>query len=267
MKLFQLVLFLFSSSILIGQCVSNPSVQAGDVNPAPLYPGAIGHASFTYFENLTDYTNWSNDPVQLMVCMLHVTPLDGANSVSGTAAAWFDWIYDPSSNCLQGTQNQDIMGGTGGSIDVEFDISNPMECDVTTNQMGFIVNIQPAACMNGINLTEDDDESVYTCYDPLGVPTSVEEQEQTNLNISLFPNPATKHISLDVNSKKAFQNANIIITNIFGKTVKEVNSILLNQGANSYQLNIENLANGTYFISIENEEGKMTSLKFVKTEE
>jgi len=71
-----LLAFLFISSFLIAQdCVNNPSVQAGDINPAPLTPGVIGDASFTYFENLTDHEDWQAAPVKMTVCLLNIVPM------------------------------------------------------------------------------------------------------------------------------------------------------------------------------------------------
>lgn len=143
------------------ECVNNPSLQQGDINPAPLIPGSSGTLSFTYFENLLDYTDDENNPVQLTVCMLNIEPVNGVSSIGGTFAGHFNWVYDPITNCMLGTQNQDILGGTGGSITILFDITNTVLCP--DNQMGFNANLQPAACMNNSNQTTDDTESTYTC--------------------------------------------------------------------------------------------------------
>jgi len=155
--------FLLVYSVSFAQCVNNPSIQQGNLNPAPLPPQAGGIAQFSYFENLLDYTDEENDPITVTLCLLNITPVSGSASVAGNFAPVFNWLYDPGSNCLQGTQNQDIFGGTGGLISVVFNQSSPIDCP--NNQMGYNANLQPAACMNGINETVDDTESVYTCYD------------------------------------------------------------------------------------------------------
>ena len=154
------ILSLFSID-LEGQCLNNPSIQSGDIDPAPLDVGANGTLSFTYVENGTDYTNDETDPVKILICLLNIAPVDGINSVGGNYADHFNWQYDPSSNCFLGTQNQDILGGTGGSITVDFEQVNIIACP--DNQMGFNANIQPAACMNGFNLLVDDSEASFTC--------------------------------------------------------------------------------------------------------
>jgi len=147
-------------------CVNNPSIQQGDINPAPLPWNGGGIAQLSYFENLLDYTDEENDPITITFCLLNITPVNGAASVSGSFAGTFNWLYDPTSNCLQGTQNQDILGGTGGLISVAFNSNITTIVYCPDNQMGFNANLQPAACMNGINETVDDTESVYTCVDP-----------------------------------------------------------------------------------------------------
>jgi len=165
-KIILLFVFLFTVAFIYGQnCINNPSIQAGNVTPAPLTPGAGGTLSFTFVENISDYNGFNIDPVTVTVCLLNVIPVNGAGSVGGSFAPNFNWAYDSVSNCLQGTQNQTLFGGFGGPITVAFNQSNPILCP--SNQMGFNANLQPAACMNGINETVDDTESVYTCTDIL----------------------------------------------------------------------------------------------------
>lgn len=129
--------------------------------PAPLINGNGGTLSFTYTENLLDYTDEETDPVTVTICLLNIGPADGLNSIGGSFSGNFDWQYDGVSNCFQGTQNQDILGGSGGMITVDFAQTNTIQCP--DNQMGFNANIQPAACMNGVNDVNDDDEAVFTC--------------------------------------------------------------------------------------------------------
>jgi len=269
MRTFLILLsFLLAGSVAIAQtCINNPSVQSGNLNPAPLYPNATGVYSFTYFENLQDYAGWQTDPITITLCMLHIGPQNGANSVSGTCASWFNWIYDPGSNCLQGTQNQTILGGTGGTIEVDFAILNPVNCG-GSNQMGFNVNLQVAACMTGVNEQSDDTESVYTCYDPNGGTSSIEEKDELNIDISLFPNPASKHITVDINSELPSQNANLVITDVLGRSLKTVKNKMINQGENSYKLNIRSLATGTYFLTVESKDGnQQATVKFIKADD
>lgn len=182
------ILLLANISVYAQSCVNNPSVQAGDINPAPLFNGQGGVLSFTYIENLLDYTAEETDPVTLTICLLNIGPVNGVNSVGGTFSSTFDWIYDPISNCLQGTQNQDILGGTGGSITVAFEQTNAIECP--DNQMGFRANIQPAGCMNGVNQTNDDSEAVYTC-NFTGIYAAIELQKNLSVINDINSNGVT----------------------------------------------------------------------------
>ncbi len=259
------IMFTCIASFAFGQvCTNNPSVQQGDIDPAPLYPGAVGIAKFSYFENLLDYTAWANDPVTLTFCLLHIEPLNGASSISGSASSWFTWSYDPVTNCLLGTQNQSILGGTGGLIALDFQVKNMINCP--NNQTGFTLNLQPAACMNGSNLTTDDTESIYTCFDPNGGTSSIEE-ERLGLGFNLFPNPASKHMTLEINSLLPSQNADLVITDMLGRTPKTIKNKTIIKGENSYKINIKSLVNGSYFLTVNSEDGTQATLKFIKAVE
>ncbi|MFT4535773.1 MAG: hypothetical protein ACJA1A_002681 [Saprospiraceae bacterium] len=165
-----------------GICINNPSIQSGDINPAPLENGNGGQLFFTYMENGLDYTDEELDPVTLTICLSNIGPADGINSIGGTFSSTFDWEYDPALNCFLGTQNQDIIGGTGGSITVDFVQTNPIECP--TNQMGFDAIINPASCMNGVNQLNDDSESSFTCNMTLDADATIagESWKDTNGN-------------------------------------------------------------------------------------
>ena len=142
-------------------CTNNPSVQAGNISPVPLLSGGTGTLSFTYVENFLDYTDDENNPVRISLCLMNIAPVNGAASIGGSFASTFNWVYDPVGNCFLGTQNQDILGGSGGTITLDFALVNEIACP--TNQMGFVVNIQPAPCMMAANNTTDDTEEVFTC--------------------------------------------------------------------------------------------------------
>lgn len=106
-----------------------------------------------------------------MIYLLNCTPFNGATSVGGTFSGFFNWSFDGVNNCLIGIQNQDILGNTGGTITVDFYVTNPVTCP--NNQIGFNANIQPAPCMNGINETTDDTESAYSCVNQLNCSIAV----------------------------------------------------------------------------------------------
>jgi len=184
-------IFLLTTAGYAQLCNNNPSIQAGDIDPAPLMVNQGGTLSFTYVENLLDYVEEDIDPVKLTICMLNLAPATGATpatapaSVGGSFSVIFNWIYDPVTNCFQGTQNKDIFGGTGGYITVGF--VQTLEFLCPDNQMGFNANIQPANCMNGVNQTTDDRESVYTCLEP-SLPIELEFFKGTEENCAVYLN-------------------------------------------------------------------------------
>lgn len=159
--LFSILVGILNLNLNSQTCINNPSIQQESIT-LPITTNGTGSISFTYFENLLDYTAYQNDPITITVCFLNMSPIAGASSVNGSFSHHFNWLYDPISNCLQGTQNQTIFGGSGGLISVDIKIDNPVLCP--SNQIGFNANIQPAACMQGINETIDDTVSEYTCF-------------------------------------------------------------------------------------------------------
>lgn len=145
----------------VEKCANNPSVQMGDIDPAPLMAKQGGVVSFSYFENLLDYKDFRGDPVILNICFSNIAPKEGVKSIIGTFKDHFKWFYDADKNCLKGTQSKVIPGGNGGLIKVEFKQVKVIPCH--NNQSGFKVTIDPPACMEGVNETTDDTEYVYTC--------------------------------------------------------------------------------------------------------
>ncbi|PLX07388.1 MAG: hypothetical protein C0596_10610 [Marinilabiliales bacterium] len=88
-------------------------------------------------------------------------------------------------------------------------------------------------------------EASYTTY-----ATEVEVNELTG--ISLYPNPANGTININ-----GITNSDVVIYDIYGKQIKEFNSI------NSTTIDISDMSNGVYLMNISNKDGVKT-LKFVK---
>lgn len=261
-------------------CANNPSIQQGDVNPAPLIFGQPGEISFSFFENLLDYTDEENDPVSITVCMLNLEPINGTASVGGNFDQVFDWVYDSTSNCLQGVQNQDIYGGTGGWISVNVNVKNFKACP--NNQIGFIANLQPAACMNGANQTTDDNESVYTCsimdttvvippdttfidttISPVGIFQPVVKWDKP-IEMKVFPNPVQTIAFVEIKGEPLYAN-NLIVTNINGESILE-KKIVLYQKNHIEEVDLSGFPDGTYFISVRENEIVRNVKKIIKVE-
>ncbi len=92
--------------------------------------------------------------------------------------------------------------------------------------------------------------------------TDVQQINNNDLNLSVFPNPAKGNIAINY-SLSAPSDVTIDIYNIIGAKVLSVSRISQPSGKNTEQVNFGNkLSNGIYFIRI-SAEGATTTLKFV----
>jgi hypothetical protein len=87
-----------------------------------------------------------------------------------------------------------------------------------------------------------------------GIPNAVTPNEGTSL-VSLYPNPADDVLYIDA----TFNNANITITDLLGKTVLELDGI---SGKNT--INVSSLSSGVYNIQIHADDKTTTSRAIIK---
>jgi hypothetical protein len=81
--------------------------------------------------------------------------------------------------------------------------------------------------------------------------------------ISIVPNPVTNgNFKLNVDNDEA-SNMDIVIKDAQGRVV-EIKSVKLIAGLNSINMNVTNLASGTYFITAGKAEDRSRVLRFVK---
>jgi len=235
-------------------CQNNPALLQGAITPAPL-TGTTGVLEFSFIENLNDYTAWQTDPIVLTLCLLNVSPQNGVSSVGGSYHQTFNWLYDASSNCFQGTQNKIIIGGDGGPITVDFKVDTAIVCP--RNQLGFNVVLQPPACMASTNQTADDSEDAYTCS---SINTNTEDSEWAE-RFELFPNPAAGKVTVLVESSTS-KETTLTIINLAGKTVFSEH-ILFSSDVQTHALDISKLVPGIYFVAIQSTDGISTK-KLIK---
>jgi|GEM_PF-2379824 len=89
-------------------------------------------------------------------------------------------------------------------------------------------------------------------------PTSSVRQPETNQDIVLFPNPAQNILTISAKTE-ILQKVNISIHDVTGKVVFEKNAHL------PFELNVEHLQSGVYFIRIFDEgTRRLSSKKFIK---
>jgi trimeric autotransporter adhesin len=93
--------------------------------------------------------------------------------------------------------------------------------------------------------------------------TVIIKGDKAGLEISsVYPNPAKERVNLAITSGFN-QKATISITDINGKTVKQI-STTLNAGDNYINLDINSLASGSYFIRLINSQSEIKTAQFIK---
>lgn len=75
-----------------------------------------------------------------------------------------------------------------------------------------------------------------------------------NVNVNIYPNPASSNVTIATNNAK-----NISIINTIGETVKSINN-----PSNIENISLINLANGVYFIQVKNEKETITKKLVIK---
>jgi hypothetical protein len=143
----------------------NPYVKNGAANPDPLLPvefKGIGDFSFQLGNDGPSLPLVKNQEMTLVITLSFGIPgnTDPLTSIGGTWASKFIWSYDASVKSFLAVQNQEIPGYSEGSIVINYQVdTNSPE---TNPSNGLKVNIQPPPYTNGVNLTDDDDLSVYS---------------------------------------------------------------------------------------------------------
>ena len=87
------------------------------------------------------------------------------------------------------------------------------------------------------------------------------EDINEDIAVSVFPNPASNNVFVDLALENVSDNVNLQVVDIQGRVVMTQN--FANVKADKLQLNVANLNTGVYVINIRTEEG-FTSARFVK---
>jgi plastocyanin len=89
--------------------------------------------------------------------------------------------------------------------------------------------------------------------------TGIGENSLTK-EFAVYPNPATSVLNIN-----AGQIGELIVSDVLGKSIKQVNTNELTSNNNTYQLDVSDLQNGIYIISlIPSDNKKRVSIKFIK---
>lgn len=79
-------------------------------------------------------------------------------------------------------------------------------------------------------------------------------QNEINLGVSLYPNPASNYITVNLNSQNLINRT--VITDVNGKTIKTVEL--------ADKIDISDLKIGLYYLRLENRNGEFQNVKFIK---
>lgn len=184
------------------------------------------------------------------------------------------------------TQSTNIKGNkcrAGGGLDDRFDFIMMSEKISTGNDnIRYINNSYQALGQDGLHFnnsinamplnSELPDEVVDALYNNsdhlpiimklnINAKVGVHDIPENNFIVELFPNPADNYLKINFGmSNNAL--VKIIVFNILGEEIitKEINII---NNHNTYNLNIENLDSGMYFIKICTEDGLLKMMKFI----
>lgn len=84
-------------------------------------------------------------------------------------------------------------------------------------------------------------------------------------SFSVFPNPATNMLNVELNINNNANQAEVYISNILGKRVREVVSkSTLKPNLYRYNVDLSGLASGVYFVTMQSEEGRKTQKLVIK---
>ncbi|HWY97482.1 MAG TPA: T9SS type A sorting domain-containing protein, partial [Bacteroidia bacterium] len=86
-------------------------------------------------------------------------------------------------------------------------------------------------------------------YWPPYAITGVQNQVADDFTFSIYPNPAKDNIIISFENNKS-QNVTIAIKNILGQIIVTLSIGTLNNGKHQYPINISQLLNGIYFITL-----------------
>ena len=88
-------------------------------------------------------------------------------------------------------------------------------------------------------------------FEYYGIQNGINQFDDTEINV--YPNPATSFVNVEVISDKA-QQFNASLVDMMGKTVY-VDQINHDGGAGIYNINVNNLSKGVYFLHLNSENG------------
>ncbi len=130
-----------------------------------------------------------------------------------------------------------------------------LQCDASSNADRIYIDAVTLTGLGAGNLLGNEYKISPVSGHRLEIITSEED-------LLLSPNPASSRIKVSVVSEVEYMSQ-LTITDIMGRVIQRMNPSI-NVGNNTFDLGIKNLANGTYFIKILDEEGEYLIKRFIK---
>ena len=127
---------------------------------------------------------------------------------------------------------------------------------VATNDGGFIVACTSSSPISG-DKTEYATSSDYWIV-KFGVDNLQSSYFKNSKNISIFPNPTSEKVNINLNNNLLINK--ISITNELGQTLEEISNI----NNQNFTLPL-NYGVGIYFLKIENQNNEIETVKLIKT--
>ncbi len=92
---------------------------------------------------------------------------------------------------------------------------------------------------------------------PVTIPSNSTEKLSEQVAMNLHPNPASGYTSVEVTSAVS-GSFNMRVSDLLGRT-HQTSKVSVIQGANRFEVNVSNLPNGLFVVTLENEYGKVNS--------
>ncbi len=141
----------------------NPYVSNGSISPTPIiYPSGTAQFTFTFGNSGTSDIDVLSSPLRISIS-LALGELQGASvvqSISGSMANSFNWVYDLNSQTVRGQQTATIPANTSGQIIIDY---TPTSTSTQASPFnGFNVNVIPPVYTGATNILSDDNVSYFT---------------------------------------------------------------------------------------------------------
>lgn len=156
--------------------------------------------------------------------------------------------------------NQTAVNVSSRDLVARYDINNPPAIGEVFNYTTTLFNVAGNLISRYVIRFASDNMDQGSGFELtyFGIQTGIDDFE--NVQINLYPNPATSYVNVQVEASDA-QEFSAKVVDMMGKTVY-VDQFEHNGGTSMYQIPVNNLAKGVYFLHLNNSNGN-TVKKFI----